>query len=181
MQSLNSSFNTDYSINIMEVRFTKTAERRYRVSIEGSDVVSSYMDPAPGYDARLPHDMAHFIVESELGIKGGVFGQIAAGGAFIVPTDNTKRRKIARRARRIAHANQKDALLSEHLVAVTCNLWQNKIAEAPSIAGLRAADINRVCREFDAASAVWSKLGVGESMSLVWHGSSGRTARRSRR
>ena len=61
MQSLNRGFNTDYSINIMEVRFTKTAERRYRVSVEGPDVVSSYMDPAPGYDARLPHDMAHFM------------------------------------------------------------------------------------------------------------------------
>ena len=169
MQSLNSGSNSDYSINIMEVRFTKTAQRRYRISVEGPDVVASYMDPAPGYDPRLPHDMAHFIVENELGIKGGVFGQIAAGGAFIIPTDNTKRRKLARRAKRIAHENQKDALLSEHLVYVTCSLWQKKVAEAPSIAGFRAADIDRVCREFDAASAVWSKLGIGESMTLVWH------------
>ena len=163
----------------MEVRFTKTAERRYRVSVEGPDVVSSYMDPAPGYDARLPHDMAHFIVENELGIKGGVFGQLAAGGSF-TPTDLTKRRKIFRRRQRIAKANEKDALLSEQMVYVTCNLWQNKIAEAPSIAGFRAPDLKRVCREFDAASAVWSRLGVGESMTLVWHGGSGRTGRRSR-
>ena len=181
MQSLNSSLNADYSINIMEVRFTKTAQRRYRVSVEGPDVVSSYMDPAPGYDARLPHDMAHFIVENELGIKGGVFGQIAAGGAFIIPTDNTRRRKIARRRERIAKVNHKDALLSEQMVFVTCSLWQNKTAEAPSIAGFRAADIERVCREFDAASAVWSRLGVGESMTLVWHGRSGHTGRRSHR
>lgn len=163
----------------MEVRFTRTAERRYRVSVEGPDVVSSYMDPAPGYNARLPHDMAHFIVENELGIEGGVFGQIAAGGAFIIPTDNIKRRKLGRRRERIAKANQKDALLSERMVSVTCNLWHKKIAEVPSIAGFRAADIDRVCREFDAASAVWSRLGIGESMTLVWHGRSGRTARRS--
>jgi anaerobic selenocysteine-containing dehydrogenase len=169
MQSLNSRFNVDYSINIMEARFTRTGQRRYRVSVEGPDVVSSYMDPAPGYDARLPHDMAHFIVENELGIKGGVFGQIAAGGAFIIPTDNAKRRKLARRRKRIAQANHKDALLSEHLVYVTCSLWQKKTAEAPSIAGFRAEDINRVCREFDAASAVWSRLGIGESMTLVWY------------
>jgi hypothetical protein len=38
------------------------------------------MDPAPGYDPRLPHDMAHFVVENELGITGGVFGQLAQGG-----------------------------------------------------------------------------------------------------
>ena len=152
----------------MEVRFTKTAQRRYRVSVEGPDVVSSYMDPAPGYDARLPHDMAHFIVENELGIKGGVFGQIAAGGAFIIPTDNTRRRKLARRRERIAKANHKDALLSERLVYLTCSLWQKNIADVPSIAGFGAADIDRVCREFDAASALWSKLDIGESMTLVW-------------
>jgi hypothetical protein len=165
----------------MEVTFTRTGQRRYRVSVEGPDVVSSYMDPAPGYDARLPHDMAHFIVENELGIKGGVFGQLAAGGAFIIPTDNTKRRKIARRRERIAHANHKDALLSEHMIAVTSYLWQKKTSEAPSIAGFRADAIKRVCSEFDAASAVWSKLHIGESMTLVWHGGSGRTGRRSRR
>jgi anaerobic selenocysteine-containing dehydrogenase len=181
MQSLNSSFNADYSINIMEVTFTRTGQRRYRVSVDGPDVVSSYMDPAPGYDERLPHDMAHFIVENELGIKGGVFGQIAAGGAFIIPTDNTKRRKIARRRERIAHVNHKDALLSEHVIAVTCNLWQKKTSEAPSIAGFPAEAIKRVCREFDAASEAWTRLGVGESMTLVWHGGSGRTGRRSRR
>ena len=140
-------------------------------------MVSSYMDPAPGYDARLPHDMAHFIVENELGIKGGVFGQLVAGGSFIIPTDNTKRRKILRRRKRIAKANQKDALLSERLVFVTYSLWQNQSAETPAIVGFRADDINRVCREFDAASAVWSKLGIGESMTLVWHGGRGRTAR----
>lgn len=165
----------------MEVTFTRTGQRRYRVSVEGPDVVSSYMDPAPGYDARLPHDMAHFIVENELGIEGGVFGQIAAGGAFIIPTDNTKRRKIARRRERIAHANHKDALLSEHMIFVTCNLWQKKATDVPSIAGFRAEAIKRVCREFEAASAVWSGLHIGESMTLVWHGGSGRTGRRSRR
>ena len=102
----------------MYARFTKTAERRYRVSVEGPDVVASYMDPATGYDALLPHD----------------------------------------------------ALLSEQMVYVSCNRWQNKIAKAPSIAGFRAADLERVCREFDAASAVWSRLDIGESMTLVWHG-----------
>lgn len=58
----------------MEVTFTRTGERRYRVSVAGSDLVPSYMEPAPGYDPEPPHDMAHFIVENELGIQGGVFG-----------------------------------------------------------------------------------------------------------
>jgi hypothetical protein len=171
-----------YNLVAMEVTFTRTAHRRYRVSVEGPDVVSSYMEPAPGYDARLPHDMAHFIVENELGIKGGVFGQLAAGGlaGTFSPADTEKRRKIARRGKRIATTNQKDALLSERLVALTCAVWQNK-AKVDSFAEIAAEDIRRVCREFDAASAVWSNLAIGESMTLVWRGGAGRTGRRQRR
>jgi hypothetical protein len=57
------------------------------------------MDPAPGYDAKLPHDMAHFIVENELGISGGVFGQLASGGTAgtFIPIDVDKQRRIRRR------------------------------------------------------------------------------------
>ena len=142
----------------------------------------SYMEPAPGYDARMPHDMAHFIVENELGINGGVFGQLAAGGTArtFIPIDVDKRRKLRRRGDRIATTNQKDALLSERLVFVAGEVWQNK-AEAASFKEVPTEDITRVVRQFEAASAVWSKLSVGESMTLVWRGGSGRTGRRSRR
>src|SRR5687768_4258754 len=46
----------------MEVTFTRTGERRYSVSVEGPGIVTAVMDPAPGYDPLLPHDMAHFVV-----------------------------------------------------------------------------------------------------------------------
>jgi hypothetical protein len=38
------------------------------------------MNPAPGYDARMPHDLLHLVVEAQLGLTRGVFGQLAAGG-----------------------------------------------------------------------------------------------------
>ncbi len=38
------------------------------------------MNPAPGYDAFMPHDLLHFVVERELGLTQGIFGQVAAGG-----------------------------------------------------------------------------------------------------
>ena len=40
--------------------------------------------------------------------------------------------------------------------------------DVTSFKEVAAKDIARVVREFEAASAVWSKLGVGESMTLVW-------------
>lgn len=166
----------------MEVTFTRTGPRRYRVSVEGSHLVPSYMEPAPGYDARMPHDMAHFIVENELGIKGGVFGQLAAGGTArtFIPIDVDKQRKLRRRGKRIATENQKDAVLSENLVFIASQVWQNK-ADVNSFKEVATKDLERVVREFEAASTVWSQLDVGESMTLVWRGGSGRTGRRQRR
>ncbi len=166
----------------MKVTFTRTAERRYRVSVEGSGVVSSWMEPSPGYDARLPHDMAHFVVENELGITGGVFGQLAAGGdaRTFHPTEKQARRKLAKRGNRIAVTNRDDALLSEKVVNLVCRTW-NSLSEVSPFGGVSAEDIQRVCREFDAVSAVWSNLAVGESMTLVWTGGTGRTGRRRRR
>src|SRR5688572_13919908 len=112
----------------MNVTFTRTAERRYRVSVEGPGVVSSWMEPAPGYDARLPHDMAHFVVENELGIAGGIFGQLAAGGhaRTFHPTDQHAQRKIAGRGKRIATANRDDANLSERVLYLACQTWKRE-------------------------------------------------------
>jgi hypothetical protein len=163
----------------MNVTFTRTAERRYRVSVEGPGVVPSFMEPAPGYDARLPHDMAHFVVENELGIGGGIFGQLAAGGhARTFQPDAHASRKIARRGKRLARTNRDDAALSEKMVYVACQTWKKESAAVTHFQGVSAEDVGQVCREFDRVSAIWSKLAVGESMTLVWRGGAARTARR---
>lgn len=141
------------------------------------------MEPAPGYDDRLPHDMAHFVVENELGIKGGVFGQLAAGGhaRTFMRTAEPQRRKVAKRGDKIAASNRDDAALSEKVVWLACGTWNKKLSGVPAVQGVSAEDIDRVCREFDAVSAVWSKLAVGESITLVWRGQAARpTKRRSR-
>jgi len=64
----------------MKVHFIRSGERRYSMRIERAGKPVLVMDPAPGFDADVPHDMVHFVVEAVLGLKGGVFGQIAAGG-----------------------------------------------------------------------------------------------------
>jgi len=171
----------------MNVTFTRTAEHRYRVSVEGLGVVSAFMEPAPGYDARLPHDLAHFVVESEIGIAGGVFGQLAAGGHANTfrPLGERPRSRVAKRGKRLATTNRDDAILSEKVVGIVCRIWTSGgAAPVRDVDGVAADDLSRVCRAFDAVSAVWSKLGIGESMTLTWPERLGqkpsRRARRSR-
>ena len=167
----------------MNVTFTRTAERRYRVSVEGPGVVPAFMEPAPGYDARLPHDLAHFVVEREIGIAGGVFGQLAAGGHANTfhPVGQKPRGRVVERGRRLATANRDDALLSEKIVYVACSVWNQgpaAVASVGDISGVAGDDLRRVCRELDVVSAAWSKLGVGESMTLAWPAKLGQSANR---
>jgi len=151
----------------MEVTFTRTGDRRYKVTVHGSGVVASTMDPAPGYDSLMPHDLAHFIVEKELGIKGGVFGQIALGGAFR-PEVEKKKRKILRRKSKLANEYRDDALLSERMVAQSCSVWGKTENAAKLPDATPDEKIMSVCRKFDRVSSEWSKLPVGGSITLTW-------------
>lgn len=152
----------------MNVTFTKTAPRRYRVSVEGSRIEPLFMEPAPGYDDRLPHDAAHFIVENELGITGAVFGQLAAGGTagtFRSP-DLKNPRKTKKRGLSLAKASRQDALFSEHAVYAAQSRWEkHDIIPATDIP---PDTIERICSRFEAFAADWSKLPVGGSITLEW-------------
>ena len=152
----------------MKVTFTRTGERRYSVSVEGPKINPATMHPAPGYDTRLPHDAAHFIVENELGIMGGVFGQLAAGG-----TANTfysqagkNPRKAKRRGAGLAKTNRKDADFSEHAVYATQSRWEKQ--DIIPDTKIPPADLERICRKFDEFAAKWSRLSIGGSVTLEW-------------
>jgi hypothetical protein len=113
--------------------------------------------------------MVHFVVENELGIRGGVFGQLAAGGhaRTFFRSAEPRQRKSIKRGDRLAAANRDDAALSERIAWLAFATWKHISGVSP-VEGVSAEDIKRVCREFDAVSARWSKLAVGESMTLVW-------------
>jgi hypothetical protein len=56
---------------MMQVEFQKTGERRYAVIIKREDLPDMKMNPAPGFDPLMPHDLLHFLVEEELGLRRG--------------------------------------------------------------------------------------------------------------
>ena len=152
----------------MQARFEKVHERGYGVTVEGPDIDAATMNPAPGYHDRLPHDAAHFIVENELGIEGGVFGQLAAGG-----TANTfhlqgskKPRKVRRRGAAMMKANKEDALFSEQAVWAAQSRWE-KLDIIPDT-NIPRPDLDRIIASFEAFAAKWSELPPGSSITLEW-------------
>ena len=121
----------------MEVEFRRTGSRRYAVIVRrpGSPVLE--MNPAPGYDDRLPHDLLHFVVEHELGLRGGVFGQLAAGGTagtfHLAPTANgthrdeaRQRKALARRGAKLLRAGRGDSVKSERAAAHCYRAWVSR-------------------------------------------------------
>lgn len=101
----------------MRVRFTKTGEHRYGVTVDRDLAADLRMHPASGYDEWLPHDLVHFVVERDAGLRDGIFGQLAAGGDAhtFVPADQRRTKRWARHSERRNAASGQDIGQSERL------------------------------------------------------------------
>lgn len=89
----------------MIVIFQRTGQRRYAVEAQRPGRPDVVMNPAPGYDRLIPHDMMHLVVEAGLGLTRGVFGQLAAGGdagtCHVPMNSGESSRKLARVRKRV--------------------------------------------------------------------------------
>ena len=122
----------------MKVEFLRTGERMYAIKILRDNLPDLEMNPAPGFDVLMPHDMGHLIVEQVLQIKRGIFGQIANGGtagSFRTPqnesahskNDSRQRRKNKQKGEKLVKQNLDDLAKSER-AAYIC--WQHWISHS---------------------------------------------------
>lgn len=185
----------------MEVTFTRTGPRRYAVRADRPGFPTVEMNPAPGYDPYLPHDLIHFVVEAELGLPLGVFGQLAAGGdagSFYLPPNQLGSRERSRSQRRtkrrggaLLRAGRRDAERSEQAASICQYEWLRRSSHselrakarimAPYIRTLSSAfdgdllsrdAIDRICKRLDVVSAEWRQLSEGGSLTVTWVGAS---------
>ena len=152
----------------MKVKFKRTRERGYSVTIEGPGIDTATMDPAPGFHPRLPHDAAHFIVENELGVIGGIFGQLAAGGTAntFFSREAKKPRKAKKRGAEKMKTHKEDALFSEHAVWAAQSRWEKQ--DIVPDTKITERDLDRLAQKFEEFAAQWSPLPVGGSITLEW-------------
>lgn len=182
----------------MNVEFRRTGQRRYAVLVHRDGEVLE-MNPAPGYDAWMPHDLSHLIVEIELGLTRGIFGQLAAGGHAATfnraasndrRTDARDRRRRGKRGDRLMVQGRDEGALSERAQYVCLQAWLARsndpehrararamAAEAAHVRDLLSpnetraltpAVVARACARFDALSAQWRALAIGDSMFVEW-------------
>jgi hypothetical protein len=140
----------------VRVRFTKQ-ERRYDIYVERDRATDLFMRSAPGYDDWLPHDVLHFVAESEYGLDGGVFGHLAAGGnaRIFIPVDPKETAKIWRHAR-MKKVRLPDGRRSEELAGQLERGWRARTLEPGLLARL------------DALAEHWHALPLGGELTLEW-------------
>lgn len=132
----------------MEVTFTRTGPRRYAIRAKRDGHPSAVMDPAPGFDELLPHDLVHFVVEDELGLEAGVFGQLAVGGSsgtFLLVDDGPPDRSAARARRRhsargdrLSRAGARETAFSERAASLVEHAWRLRSRDPRQTAEARA-------------------------------------------
>jgi hypothetical protein len=178
----------------MDVEFRRTGERRYTLTVHRESLPPLEFG-APGYDPLMPHDLQHFIAESELGMTRGIFGFLAAGGqtagADHLPGEDRRamsrrRRKGARRDERMLQRGARDQGDESERAAFIC--WyewlrrksdpacRKKAAGMAVYAHLSEDDrlvftdelFARVCARMDELSAKWTGLAIGESFTVPW-------------
>jgi hypothetical protein len=145
------------------------------------------MNPAPGFDEHIPHDLVHYVVEAALGLEGGVFGRAArGGGTFYAAETATSSRAQARRRRRQARreqslrrerANEEQLETSERIAYLSDIAWRRRHGQRPDLAfappaspisALDAARIQRVVSLLDELAPQWNQLAAGGELTFSW-------------
>ena len=118
------------------------AKPRKRKAFQGSTMAS-------GRD--LPHDLAHFVVESALGMELGFWGLLARGATF----KSVPGRRRTRAGRHLISANNQSLGVAEYWVNL--HLWAWRKGQASPLGPA-----------LDEMYSRWRALGMGEELRLEW-------------
>ena len=170
----------------MEIRFRQSVSGREATLVARDDGVGLSV-PVYGKLDPLPHDLAHYVVERELGLPDGFWGSVAAEAIFagMVVLDGRQ----PPHARAVMKANQRGILFSEVMVDAVVRAAHGESlgagplavesAHAPSRTRAdRDALIARLLPPMRAMRARWWAVPEGEGLPLDWPAQPARRARR---
>jgi hypothetical protein len=169
----------------MEITFTKTGERTYEILVLRDDGLTLRVR-TPDKPLKIPHDMAHYVVEREMNFERGFWGSIAAGAVFSTMQVVSGRQPphAAERSVALIKASYREQAVAELYVAVlqsvaregkeqdrryvsSCldEVWRPFRWLRPPVT---TEDAVRVCRALREAESLWTALPIGESIKVIW-------------
>lgn len=171
----------------LRVEFFRGERRFYRSLLHRSDGLlvefqGGAYNQVGGRAPEVPHDLAHLIVERELGLPRGVWGVLAAGGMFRHARVVAGRRAphATRRGRAVIEEAGEEIMQAEILTRLVCEVaageWapdvpalRHQIGERWWVDSVTSAALHRAGERLRAAGAAWSVLGPGEPLEAAWH------------
>lgn len=159
------------------------------------------MNPAPGYDDLLPHDLVPLLVEMHWSVRDGIYGEVAAGGdagTFRLSEDRPSGESAREWSRKARHSRRRkggaDINRSENLASLVHSRWNARRHGTPlpewydrnrESAGVTEGELEEALDLAAELSARWQRLPIGREMSIEWRERSSppereRTARRGR-
>lgn len=133
-----------------------------------------------GTPGRVPHDLAHLIVERELGLESGLWGVLAAGGLVqnAALIGGTRPPHGERRGREISAAAGEQLRQSEVLVRAAADAsLTGDLEPAPLHAAIgerwaterwTADAVRRIDEQLRLAATAWARLAAGDAYALRW-------------
>jgi hypothetical protein len=168
------------------IEFHKRPRGRYHSVLHRRDGVSVRLEGGShnrigGAVARVPHDIAHLIVEDALALRMGLWGTLAAGGIVQNATFAGGRRPphAARQARAITDRAGESLRQAEILVrAVADASLDGRTRDAQALRGRVGARwwtpsgtadaLERACTDIREAARRWDGLTDGSVLRLTW-------------
>jgi hypothetical protein len=169
----------------LNITFTRQSEHTYTTQVAREDGVTLNV-PSHDRTFSMPHDLAHFVVERELGLKRGFWGCIAAGALFpgMKVLSGRQPPHAASRSQAVIREAGQQGTEAEVLVSGMLSIMHDGIENnwpaaravvdriwrpaRPSRGPLEAEDVQRVCTALREAEQRWQALAVGESMTVSW-------------
>lgn len=168
------------------IDITKSRGQRYSSTIRRTDGVVVELDGG-GYNRiggrtdRVPHDIAHFVVEQHLGLTRGLWGVLASGGIVQNATFAAGRRPPHALRRAKAHTDRFGEQLrqAEVLVRAVADLalsgsprdvdgFRRAVGPRWSTPTVTADRLQAACEALHDAAAHWQRMEPDEAMTLEW-------------
>jgi hypothetical protein len=168
------------------IDFHKGPSTRYRSTLRRRDGVAVALEGGSwnkigGRVGRVPHDLAHLIVETELGLDRGLWGVLAAGGIVQNATFAAGRKPphALRRATAIADAAGEQLRQAEVLVRAAADASRERrtgdlralrraVGDRWWHAGLTTDALARIDGELQATAEAWAALAPGGDLMRTW-------------
>ena len=138
----------------MRVTVTKLPNGGIRWEALRSDHTKVTIRPGGPSDG-LPHDLAHYAVESALGMEFGFWGCIAAGGSLRITRATQRKGRNTRTGRGVLRDHAQDLAAAEDAISKAVAAWTRR-------------EPSRVTDALDTMLGRWEALRRGEAFVLVW-------------